>query len=166
MSATDRLLANNQRYAEGFDGTGLPGSPSMRVAVVACMDARLDVHAALGLGLGEAHVIRNAGGVVTEDVIRSLAISQHLLGTEEIVLLHHTNCGMERFSEEEFAQRLQVESGERPPWTPCAFTDLEDSVRRSIRALRESPFIAHKTVRGFIFDVETGKLHEVRLNSP
>jgi carbonic anhydrase len=165
MSVTDQLLANNEAYAERFDGTGLPGSPARKVAVVACMDARLDVHGALGLGLGDVHVIRNAGGVVTDDIIRSLAVSQHLLGTEEIVLLHHTDCGMQRFSDEELAERLRKETGERPAWRGRAFTDLDESVRQSIRALKESPFIPHKAVRGFVFDVKTGKLREILLNS-
>lgn len=165
MTVTDQLIANNEAYAERFDGTGLPGSPAQKVAVVACMDARLDVHGALGLELGDVHVIRNAGGVVTDDTIRSVAISQHLLGTEEIVLLHHTDCGMQRFTDSELAEKLEQECGERPPWRPRAFADLDESVRQSIRALKESPFIPHKAVRGFVFDVKTGKLREVVLNS-
>ena len=162
MSATDDLLANNQRYADGFEKADLPLPPGRKVAVVACMDARLDPARALGLEEGDAHVIRNAGGVVTDEEIRSLAISQNLLGTEEIVLIHHTDCGMLTFSDEDFADRLEQETGSRPSWDAHAFGDLDEDVRASIKRIRESPFIPRKeSVRGFVYEVETGRLREV-----
>ncbi len=162
MTATDDLLANNQRYADGFDKADQPVPPARKVAVVACMDARLDPARALGLEEGDAHVIRNAGGVVTDEEIRSLAISQNLLGTEEIVLVHHTDCGMLTFSDEEFADRLEQETGSRPAWDAHAFSDLDENVRASIERIRESPFIPRKdSVRGFVYEVETGRLREV-----
>ncbi|HEX3922451.1 MAG TPA: carbonic anhydrase [Streptosporangiaceae bacterium] len=161
MSATDELLANNQRYAESFSGP-LPLPPARGVAVVACMDARLNVYAILGLGDGEAHVIRNAGGVVTEDEIRSLAISQRLLGTREIILIHHTDCGMLTFTDDAFKAGIQEETGIKPPWAAEAFTDLDTDVRQSIARIKASPFVPHTgAVRGFVFDVATGKLNEV-----
>lgn len=159
---TDRLLTNNDAYARSFGAGGLSAPPTLRVAIVACMDARLDPARALGLNEGDAHVIRNAGGVVTDDVIRSLAISQHLLGTEEVILLHHTDCGMQTFTDDEFAQTLERESGQRPPWTARSFTDAELDVRESIRLLAESPFLIRKEgVRGFIYEVESGRVREV-----
>jgi carbonic anhydrase len=162
MDATERLLGNNAAYVREFGAGGLPSPPAMRVAVVACMDARLDPARALGLEEGDAHVIRNAGGIVTDDVIRSLAISQHLLGTEEIVLLHHTDCGMQKFTDDEFAQTLERVSGQRPPWRPGSFADAETDVRDSIQLIAESPFLPHKNrVRGFIYEVETGRVREV-----
>jgi carbonic anhydrase len=162
MSATDDLLRNNEAYASGFDKGGLPAPPAKKVAVVACMDARLDVHAILGLEPGEAHVIRNAGGVVTEDAIRSLAISQRLLGTEEIVLIHHTECGMLTFSDDEFRRSIQDDTGVKPGWAAEAFADLDEDVRQSIARVKASPFLPHKdAVRGFVYDVETGRLSEV-----
>ncbi|GAA1958268.1 carbonic anhydrase [Amycolatopsis minnesotensis] len=161
MTATDELLANNASYAEGFSGP-LPLPPSKHVAVVACMDARLNVYGALGLNEGEAHVIRNAGGVITEDEIRSLAISQRLLGTEEIILVHHTDCGMLTFTDDEFKRSIEEDTGIRPPWAAEAFGDLEADVRQSIGRIRNSPFVPKKdSVRGFVFDVATGKLNEV-----
>jgi carbonic anhydrase len=161
MSVTDELLENNRRYAEGFGGK-LPLPPGRRVAVIACMDARLNVYAILGLAEGDAHVIRNAGGVVTDDEIRSLAISQRLLGTREIILIHHTDCGMLTFTDDEFKAGIQEETGIKPPWAAEAFPDLDDDVRQSIARIKASPFVPHKdSVRGFIFDVETGKLREV-----
>ena len=161
MSATDELLANNQRYAETFSGP-LPLPPSRGVAVIACMDARLNVYAILGLGDGEAHVIRNAGGVVTDDEIRSLAISQRLLGTREIILIHHTDCGMLTFTDDDFKAAIQADTGIKPPWAAEAFGDLETDVRQSIARIKASPFVPHKdSVRGFVFDVATGKLNEV-----
>jgi carbonic anhydrase len=161
MSATDDYLKRNARYAEDFTGP-LPLPPSRHVAVVACMDARLNVYAILGLGDGEAHVIRNAGGVVTDDEIRSLAISQRLLGTREIILIHHTDCGMLTFTDDAFKRSIQDEIGIKPPWSAEAFTDLDEDVRQSIARLKASPFIPHKdSVRGFVFDVATGKLDEV-----
>ncbi|MFG3292102.1 beta-class carbonic anhydrase [Streptomyces sp. NPDC048179] len=162
MSVTDELLANNARCAETFSGP-LPLPPSRHVAVVACVDARLNVYALLGLTDGEAHVIRNAGGVVTQDEIRSLAISQRLLGTEEIILVHHTDCSMPTFTDDGFKDAIQKETGIRPPWAAEAFTDLEADVRQSIARIKADPFVVHKDrVRGFVFDVATGKLTEVR----
>jgi carbonic anhydrase len=161
MTAADAYLANNARYAEGFSGP-LPLPPSRALAVVACMDARLNVYAILGLGDGEAHVIRNAGGVATDDVIRSLAISQRLLGTREIVLIHHTDCGMLTFTDDAFKREIHDETGIKPAWSCEAFADLEEDVRQSAARIKTSPFIPHKdAVRGFVFDVATGKLNEV-----
>ncbi len=161
MTTTDELLANNARYAEQFHGP-LPIPPAKRVAVVACMDARLNVHAALGLREGEAHVIRNAGGVITEDVIRSLAISQWLLGTEEIILVHHTDCGMLTFTDDDFKRSIQDEVGIKPPWAAEAFPDVEADVLQSIARIRDNPFLPRKeSVRGFVFDVATGRMTEV-----
>ncbi len=162
MSATDDLLRNNETYAASFDKGDLATPPSRKVAVIACMDARLDVHAILGLDIGEAHVIRNAGGVVTDDAIRSLAISQRLLGTEEIILLHHTECGMLTFSDDVFRRQIQADTGIKPPWSPESFTDLDADVRSSIGRIRTSPFLPHKdSVRGFVYDVKSGRLREV-----
>ncbi|MCE6999779.1 carbonic anhydrase [Saccharothrix sp. S26] len=161
MSVTDELLANNAAYAADFSGP-LPLPPAKGVAVVACMDARLDVYRVLGLNEGEAHVIRNAGGVVTEDEIRSLAISQRLLGTREVILIHHTDCGMLTFTDDEFKRSIQDETGVKPSWAAEAFSDLEEDVRQSIARIRNSPFVPVKdSVRGFVFDVATGKLNEV-----
>jgi carbonic anhydrase len=162
VTETDRLLENARAYAEGFDQAELGAPPARRVAVLACMDARLIPTRILGLDEGEAHVLRNAGGVVTDDAIRSLAISQSLLGTEEIVLLHHTDCGMLSFTDDEFAARLQAETGHRPEWPARSFSDLEQDLRDSIARLRESPFIPNKdSIRGFVYDVRTGELREV-----
>jgi carbonic anhydrase len=162
MSVTDDLLRNNEAYAESFDKGDLPLPPAKGVAVVACMDARLDVHAILGLEVGDAHVIRNAGGVVTDDEIRSLAISQRLLGTEEIILIHHTDCGMLTFTDEEFKESIREETGIKPEWAAEAFSDLEGDVRQSIARIKSSPFIPKKdAVRGFVYDVHTGRLNEV-----
>jgi carbonic anhydrase len=161
MSATEEFLANNARYAQAFAGP-LPLPPARHVAVVACMDARLNVYAILGLNEGEAHVIRNAGGVITDDQIRSLAISQRLLGTREIILIHHTDCGMLTFTDDQFKRAIQDETGIKPSWSVEAFPDLDEDVRQSIARIQASPFIPHKdTVRGFVFDVATGKLNEV-----
>jgi carbonic anhydrase len=162
MSVTDELLANNHRYAASFSGP-LPVPPARHVAVVACMDARLNVYGALGLAEGDAHVIRNAGGVVTDDEIRSLAISQRLLGTREIILIHHTDCGMLTFTDDEFRAAILAETGIKPGWAPESFSDIDVDVRQSIARIKASPFIPHTdAVRGFIFDVATGKLAEVR----
>ena len=161
MSVTDEYLKNNEAYASTFTGP-LPLPPSKHVAVVACMDARLDVYRILGLGDGEAHVIRNAGGVITDDEIRSLAISQRLLGTKEIILIHHTDCGMLTFTDDSFKRSIQDETGIKPEWAAEAFTDLDEDVRQSIARIKASPFIPRKdAVRGFVFDVATGKLNEV-----
>jgi|ERR1700691_3063540 carbonic anhydrase len=161
MSVADEYLTKNQAYAESYPGS-LPGRPSRHVAVVACMDARLDVAGLLGMGNGEAHVMRNAGGAVTDDMIRSLAISQRLLGTTEIILIHHTDCGMLKTSEDEFKGALEAETGIRPPWAVEAFADVAADVRQSVARLKASPFIPHKdAIRGLVFDVATGRLHEV-----
>jgi carbonic anhydrase len=162
MSVTDDLLKNNEAYAEAFDKGDLPLPPARGVAVVACMDARLDVHKILGLEEGDAHVIRNAGGVITDDEIRSLAISQRLLGTSEIVLIHHTDCGMLTFSDDELKQQIQVDVGIKPHFSMESFSDLEEDVRQSIARIQASPFVPNKdSVRGFIYEVETGRLREV-----
>ena len=161
MTATDELLANNEAYAAEFGGL-LPLPPARQLAVVACMDARLNVYGLLGLQEGESHVIRNAGGAVTDDTIRSLAISQRLLGTREIILIHHTECGMLTFTDDGFKAAIEEETGIRPPWAAEAFTDLDEDVRQSIARIKASPFIPRKdAVRGFVFDVATGKLNEV-----
>jgi carbonic anhydrase len=162
MSVTDELLQNNERYAEGFDKGDLPLPPAKQVAVVACMDARLDVGRLLGLEEGDAHVIRNAGGVVTDDEIRSLAISQRLLGTREIVLIHHTDCGMLTFKDDDFRHQIEEETGVRPAWAAEAFDELDQDVRQNIARIKASPFIPHKdSVRGFVYDVTDGHLREV-----
>jgi carbonic anhydrase len=161
MSVTDDYLDNNARYAQSFTGP-LPLPPSRHVAVVACMDARLSPYAILGLNEGEAHVVRNAGGVVTDDVIRSLAISQRLLGTQEIILIHHTDCGMLTFTDDGFKRDIQDDTGIKPAWAAEAFADLDEDVRQSIARIKASPFVPYKgAVRGFVFDVATGKLEEV-----
>ena len=162
MSVTDELLQNNAAYAETFDKGDLPLPPARGVAVVACMDARLDVHKILGLEEGDAHVIRNAGGVITDDEIRSLTISQRLLGTREIILIHHTDCGMLTFTDDDFKQSVQDDVGIKPEWAAESFSDLDTDVRQSIARIQHSPFIPHKdSVRGFIYEVETGRLREV-----
>ena len=162
MSVTDELLKNNESYAASFDKGDLPMPPGAKVAVVACMDARLNPYGLLGLNEGDAHVIRNAGGVVTDDEIRSLAISQRLLGTEEIILIHHTDCGMLTFTDDEFKRSIQEETGIKPEWAAESFTDLDEDVRQSIARIQASPFIPNKdSVRGFVYEVETGKLREV-----
>ena len=161
MSATDEYLARNARYAESFRSQ-LPMPPSRETAVVACMDARLNVYAMLGLGDGEAHVIRNAGGVITDDAIRSLAISQRLLGTREIILIHHSDCGMLSFTDDAFKRSIQDETGIKPSWAPESFTDLDEDVRQSIARIKASPFLPHKdAIRGFVFSVGDGTLTEV-----
>ena len=163
MSVTDELLRNAEQYAKNFDRGELPLPPARRVAVLACMDARLNPYGLLGLREGDAHVIRNAGGVVTDDEIRSLSISQRLLGTQEIILIHHTDCGMLTFSDDEFRRQIQQETGIEPEWAAEAFDDLEEDLRQSIARIKNSPFIPNKdSVRGFIYDVKTGRLDEVR----
>ena len=162
MTASDRLLANAADYAGTKPEPKPTGKPSTGVAVVACMDARIDVYRLFGLERGEAHVIRNAGGVITDDVIRSLAISQRGLGTTEIILVHHTRCGLQDFDDEAFADDLERETGERPAWRAGGFNDAAADVRRSIEALRKDRFIPNRDrIRGFVFDVETGCLDEV-----
>lgn len=162
MSVTDELLENNKGYAESFSKGDLPLPPGKKVAVVACMDARLDPARVLGLEEGDAHVIRNAGGVVTDDEIRSLAISQRLLGTEEIILIHHTDCGMLTFTDDDFKQAIQDETGIKPEWAAESFADLDTDVQQSIARIKASPFVPKKdAIRGFVYEVETGRLREV-----
>ena len=162
MSVTDDLLRNNEEYASRFDKADLPMPPGKKVAVVACMDARLIPTRVLGLNEGDAHVVRNAGGVVTDDTIRSLAISQRLLGTEEIILIHHTDCGMLTFTDDDFRNAIQEDTGIKPEWAAEAFSDLEGDVRQSIARIKASPFLPHKdSVRGFVYEVESGRLREV-----
>jgi carbonic anhydrase len=161
MSAVDDYARNNEQYALAHAG-GAPGRPSRRIAIVACMDSRMSVYPMLGIRDGEAHVIRNAGGVVTDDVVRSLSISQRLLGTREIMLVHHTDCGMQKTTDDEFKRAVEAETGIRPHWAVESFGDVEQDVRQSIGRLMASPFIPHKdAIRGFVFDVDTGKLDEV-----
>lgn len=162
MSATDRLLENNAAYAEGFAHAGLPTPPAEKVAVVTCMDARVNPYGLLGLTEGDAHVIRNAGGVITDDAIRSLTISQRLLGTREILVIAHTDCGMLSFTDETLKSQIQADTGVRPSFAMETFSDLDQEVRQSIARIRSSPFVPHQdAVRGFVFDVETGRLREV-----
>jgi carbonic anhydrase len=162
MTVTDTLVENSRLYEEDFDKGHLPLPPGKKVAVLACMDARLNPYGLLGLAEGDAHVIRNAGGVVDDDAIRSLSISQNLLGTEEIVLVHHTDCGMLTFTDEEFAGKLEEETGQRPDWSAHAFSSPEDDVRSGIEKIRNSPFIPRTdNVRGFVYDVHAGRLTEV-----
>jgi carbonic anhydrase len=162
MSNTDELVANNEKYAETFDKRDLPLPPARKLAIIACMDARVSPYALLGLKEGDAHVIRNAGGVVTDDEIRSLAISQRLLGTEEIMVIHHTDCGMLTFNDDDFKAQIEQDTGIKPTWAAEAFSDLDQDVRQSIARINASPFIPRKdSVRGFVYDVETGRLREV-----
>ncbi|MFC6845691.1 beta-class carbonic anhydrase [Streptomyces caelestis] len=160
-TVTDRLVDANARYAADFTDPGMDARPVLQVAVVACMDARLDLHAALGLELGDCHTIRNAGGVVTDDVIRSLTISQRKLGTRSVVLIHHTGCGLESLTED-FRTELEAEVGQRPAWAVECFRDVDQDVRQSMQRVRTSPFLLHTDdVRGFVFDVKTGRLREI-----
>jgi carbonic anhydrase len=161
VSVTDELLANADSYAASFDKGDLPLPPARKIAIVACMDARLNPYGLLGLQEGDAHVIRNAGGVITDDEIRSLSISQRLLGTEEIVLVHHTDCGMLTFTDDDFKRSVQDDTGIKPEWAAEAFPDLDEDVRQSIARIKASPFIPRKNVRGFVYQVEDGKLREV-----
>ncbi|HEU5278660.1 MAG TPA: carbonic anhydrase [Gaiellaceae bacterium] len=162
MSVIDELVRNADSYGESFDRGDLPLPPAKRVAVVACMDARLNPYGLLGLAEGDAHVIRNAGGVITDDEIRSLSISQRLLGTEEIMLIHHTDCGMLTFRDDDFRREVQHDTGVKPEWAVEAFDDLDEDVRQSIARIKASPFIPNKEkVRGFVYDVHTGRLREV-----
>ena len=162
MTATDDVLKNNAQYAEGFDKADLPLPPALNMAVVACMDARLDTHKLLGIQEGDAHVIRNAGGVVTDDVIRSLVISQRLLGTREVVLIHHTDCGMLTFRDDDVKDAIQADTGLRPSFAMEAFGNLEGDVRQSIARIKASPFVPAKDqIRGFVYDCATGRLSEV-----
>ena len=161
MSAVDDYVRNNEEYARAYVG-GEPSQPARHVAIVACMDARMNIFSMLGIDDGEAHVLRNAGGAVTDDVVRSLAISQRLLGTREIMLIHHTDCGMQKTTEDKFKGAVEAETGIRPHWSVESFADAEQDVRQSIGRIKVSPFIPHKdSVRGFVFDVATGRLNEV-----
>ena len=165
--STDEFLARNEEWAAGFEARGLPVSPRRHVAVVACMDSRMPIFGILGLDRGDAHIIRNAGGVVTDDVIRSLTLSQRALGTREIILVHHTDCGLQKVTEAGFNDDLQAELGVRPPWALESFVDPYADTRQSIRRIELSPFIPHKDhVRGFVYDVDTGRLEEVFAESP
>lgn len=162
--SADELLAKNAEYAQHFHDSDLQVAPTRRLAVVACMDSRMDIFQILGLGNGEAHIIRNAGGVITDDVIRSLCLSQRFLGTREIVLLHHTDCGLQKVDEPEFRDQLAAELGVKPWWSVEAFTDAYEDVRQSMQRLRMTPFVGHKDhIRGFVYEVETGNLREVRV---
>jgi carbonic anhydrase len=165
MSSTDQLLTNNEEYAGGFDQGDLPLPPGKKVAVLACMDARLDPARALGLHEGDAHVIRNAGGVATEDALRSLVISQRLLGTEEIILVHHTDCGMETFRDDEVKDQILADTGLRPSFALEAFPRAADDVRQTAARIKASPFVPKKNIRGFVYDVKTGRLDEVPLDA-
>ena len=160
MAEIDRMLEANEAWA-GQGPAGLPSRPARAVAVVACMDARMDVYRLLGLAIGDAHVVRNAGGVVTEDTIRSLAISQHVLGTREVLVVHHTKCGLQGADEADFADRVEQATGQRPSWSMRAFADVEDDVRESVRLIRENPFLVADEVRGTVYDVDTGALREI-----
>ena len=161
MSVADEYLRNNEDYARTYPEP-LPVRPSRHAAIVACMDSRMKIFGLLGMRDGESHVIRNAGGVVTDDVIRSLAVSQRLLGTTEIILIHHTDCGLQKITDDEFKREVEAETGIRPPWAVEAFTDPAADVRQSISRLKASPFVPHKdAIRGFVFDVATGRLNEV-----
>jgi carbonic anhydrase len=162
MSITDELVSNAEQYAASFTLGDLPLPPAKGVAVVACMDARLNVYGLLGLHEGDAHVIRNAGGVVTPDALRSLAISQRLLGTAEIILIHHTDCGMLTFTDDEFRIQIHADTGMKPTWAAEAFVDLDDDVRQNIARIKADPFIPVKdAIRGFVYDVKDGSLREV-----
>ncbi|WP_369139596.1 beta-class carbonic anhydrase [Modestobacter versicolor] len=160
MAEIDRMLEANERWAQQFPGSK-PVRPARKVAVVACMDSRIPLFGVLGLDIGDAHVIRNAGGVITEDVIRSLTISQHALGTREVVLVHHTDCGLLATDDITFAETVEKATGRRPPWAARAFTDVDDDVRESMRLVRESPYLLSHEVRGTVYDVATGRLYEV-----
>jgi carbonic anhydrase len=160
--SADELVANNADYVAGFSDDHLPVAPSRQLAIVACMDSRMDIFEILGLGHGEAHVIRNAGGVITDDVIRSLCLSQRYLGTREVILMHHTDCGLQRVTEDAFKAQLEEELGVKPGWSLESFSDPFDDTAQSMRRLQQSPFLPHKQhVRGFVYDVDTGVLHEV-----
>ena len=163
MRSSDELLARNAAYAAAFQKGDLPTPPAKKVAVLACMDARLDPARALGLEEGDAHVIRNAGGVATDDAIRSLVISQRLLGTEEIMLIHHTECGMETFRDDDVKAAILADTGIRPSFALEAFPEAEADVRQTAARIQASPFVPHKNVRGFVYDVKSGRLDEVQL---
>jgi carbonic anhydrase len=164
VTATDELVAHNAEYAAAFDKGTLPLPPAKRVAVLACMDARLDPAKVLGLAEGDAHVIRNAGGVASDDALRSLVISQRLLGTEEIILIHHTDCGMETFKDDDVKDQILEDTGLRPAFALEAFPKAEDDVRQTAARIKANPFVPNKNVRGFVYEVESGRLREVTLD--
>ena len=165
MDTIDQLLENNRSFADGLTESHLSVNPSRQLAIVTCMDSRLDVFAALGLGQGEAHVLRNAGGVITDDVIRSLAISQRRLGTREVMLIHHDDCGMQKVTDDGFRMELQETTGVAPAFAIESFTDVDEDVRQSIRRVLSSPFIPHRdNVRGFVYDVDTHRLREIEVD--
>ncbi len=167
MSAIEDLLVNNAAFADGSPRESLEVSPKRRLAIVTCMDSRLDVFAALGLGHGEAHILRNAGGVITDDVIRSLSVSQRRLGTREVMLIHHTDCGLMKITDDGFRAELQAEAGVAPPFAIESFSDLDADVRQSILRVRRSPFLLHRdAVRGFVYDVDSHELREVEAEDP
>jgi carbonic anhydrase len=162
LSSTDELLRNAEGYARAFDKGDLPLTPARRLAILACMDSRMDLFGLLGLKEGDAHMLRNAGGLVTDDAIRSLAISQRSMGTREIMLIHHTDCGMLNYDDEAFKRAILEETGSRPGWPPESFPDAYEDVRQSVARIRATPFIPHRdSVRGFVYDVRTGELREV-----
>ena len=161
MSEIDRMIAASERWAADGHPGELPAPPSRRVTVVACMDARIPVEQVLGLAPGEAHVLRNAGGVVTDDTLRSIAISQHLLGTRTVLLMHHTGCGMQKATEEDFASAVEEATGQRPPWPAQTFTDCDEDVRQSVARVREAPYLVSSEVRGTVYDIATGLVREV-----
>ena len=164
-ASTAELVERNRRYADRFDGGDLQVEPTRNLAVVACMDSRIDTFAVLGLGNGEAHIIRNAGGVITDDVIRSLCLSQRLLGTREIILVHHTDCGLQKVEENVFREELEAELGVKPWWSLETFSDPYQDTRQSIQRLLMTPFVPHKQhIRGFVYDITDGLLHEVRVD--
>jgi carbonic anhydrase len=164
VDTIDRLLANNRDFADGLPERHLDVEPSRRLAIVTCMDSRLDVFAALGLGDGEAHVLRNAGGAITDDVIRSLALSQRKLGTREVMLIHHTDCGLEKVTDDGFRAELQEATGVSPAFAIESFSDVDEAVRQSVRRVRRSTFVPHRdAVRGFVYDVDTHRLREVEV---
>jgi len=165
MAAADDLLANNAVYADAFPHGHLPTAPARQLVVVCCMDSRIDVFSVLGLANGDAHIVRNAGGIVTEDIIRSLVISQHLLGTRAIVVIHHTDCGAQKFTDPELSTAIQERTGYRPPFDLGPFDDLDESVRQSLRKLRGSAYLVDTSdIRGFVYDVDTGRLREVTID--
>jgi carbonic anhydrase len=164
MSTTDELIGNNSAYVASFTKAGLPMPPAKKVAVLACMDARLDPAKALGIEEGDAHVIRNAGGVASDDAVRSLVISQRLLGTEEIILVHHTDCGMETFTDDAVKEQILADTGLRPSFALEAFPKAEDDVKQTAARIKANPFVPKKNIRGFVYEVDTGRLREVPLD--
>lgn len=163
MTVIDDLVRHNTSYVARHGHVEMPTRPQLHLAVLTCMDSRLDLFGALGLNLGEAHLIRNAGGIATDDSIRSLLLSQRLLGTRSVMVIHHTRCGLESFDEDELAAQLAVELGQRPPFRLGAYDDVDEDVRSTVAALQQSPFVSDTEIRGFVFDVDDGALREVLL---